>query len=164
MTNEEENNARDIHAEDLDRKPYISSVNLLDIPEDVQQKFEAKGYKLRWINFIVNGVENVSNVSTRFREGYTFVRPEEVAGTDLDMIATTDNRTRYGNLVTYKDLALAKVTIEANEARKRATQRQTDTQEEYANRTVLGHVRREIINESKSSVTGGKGIKAFKDD
>lgn len=72
------------------------------------------GYVHRWVRTATLGAADPTNVSTRFREGWTPVPKEDVEGLGL----MPDHRSRFPNNMEVGGLLLCKMEVERAEARK----------------------------------------------
>ncbi len=147
-------------------KQFIAPGSSLDIPEEVRVAYEQAGYKLRWVRFMLDGKEDSSNVRTRIQEGYEFISPDELmdmpGGKDFLSFIFEDD-TRFGRLITFKDVALAKVSVKLNEERKKYFANLTRSQED----AIRGELNKigGIKNRSKAQVfMGGKMRTTFAED
>lgn len=129
---------------------------LLEVPEEVKERFLNKGYILRWIRYSVKGEEDFQNVSQRHMEGYEFVKIEEVPEM-RHRIRLADKGT-FTNLVTNGDVALAKIPAELAQARQEYYENQARLREQSINRALYKNNSKEvpIYNDSKTDTRKGK--------
>lgn len=77
-----------------------------EVPDAIKQKFLEDGFVLRWIRIKAGKDDDAMNVYMRQREGYVFVKPEEVP--ELDTFESFKSA-KLGDLIIHGDLALAKI-------------------------------------------------------
>lgn len=118
------------------RKKVYERVNETEIPEDVKAHFAKEEYELRWIRWMVNGVEDYKNLSHREKEGYEFVTVDELPKSYLSSIKVANTLNRPG-LVTYGDLCLMKVDKDLRESRQKYYDQKTSDQIAAVNIHVL---------------------------
>ena len=104
----------------------------MKIPDELHDKFKEQGFSLRWVRFLIGNEEDYKNIGLKLREGYEFVKQDEI-GMALPMVreASTKN---HRNLVTVGDLALAKIPTYKAEARKRYYEDKTREMEQATRR------------------------------
>lgn len=112
-----------------DYKPPSS----LDIPEEVAEIFDKLGFHLRWVRFMINGQEDVQNVTKRLREGYTFINKIDIPDHVKDWFESNKIRT-YNQAICVGDLALAKIEKYKAQARRDYTQGLSERQVKAARR------------------------------
>lgn len=152
---------------DQARKLEWKDPNQLDVPESVVEYFKGEGYGLRWIRVIDPETKkpDSKNVYDRQREGYEFVRAEEVPSWEY---APSLDIGKWGDLIVIGDLALAKLPLEIDRDRKRKMREKTQAisnaieQELYENKQL--QERLPIRNDSKSRIHVGGGKKVAADD
>lgn len=142
-------------------KKTYTPPSLLDIPEDVRERFLNESYALRWIRVQIKHNADYKQISKRKREGYTFVKAEEVEDLmgHLGLISDATGMVRSG------DLALAKVHLEDQKARqdyyedmaRRQEQAFMKDLEKQNNRTMPIH------NDSRSVTRTGRAAEFAKD-
>jgi len=113
-----------------------------------------EGYVYRWVRVVIQGKDDVQNISKYMRSGWEFVKPDEVAGSGLPI-------RDYGKLegtVGISDLALAKLPAEVHEARLELGQNAAEDQLRSVNQQLgkLNDSRMPIHNESTSRAKRGK--------
>ena len=87
-----------------------------DIPQEVIDKFEDEGMRLRWIRIILDGQDDYKNVAKRRREGYEPVSINELPDHVRDLFDTKSfgpSASKFSNIATvgarqryYEQLAL----------------------------------------------------------
>ena len=68
--------ARELNTREQDME--YREPNLLDIPENVKDRFANEGMALRWIRINLRGKDDYQNVGRRLQEGWQFVELAEV--------------------------------------------------------------------------------------
>ena len=121
-----------------------------------------KGFKHRWIRTETMGQEDTGNVSKKLREGWEFVRAEEIKNQigEHDYPVISDGK--YQGLIGVGGLVLARIPEELVEQRSKYYQGKTKTQIEAVDNDVLREQRPEMpINiDRQSRVTFGGGRKS----
>lgn len=118
------------------RKKVYERIRETEIPENVISHFAKEEYELRWVRWLVNGVEDYKNLSHREKEGYEFVTADELPKSYLSSIKVTDSINRPG-LVTYGDLCLMKVDKDLRKSRQKYFDGEADSQIDSVNIHVL---------------------------
>ena len=121
-----------------------------------------KGFKHRWIRTETMGQDDTGNVSKKLREGWEFVRAEEIKNQigEHDYPIISDGK--YQGLIGVGGLVLARIPEEIVEQRKDYFQNKTKTQQEAVDNDILREQRPEMpINiDRQSRVTFGGGRKS----
>ena len=121
-----------------------------------------KGFKHRWIRTETMGQEDTGNVSKKLREGWEFVRAEEIKNQigEHDYPVISDGK--YQGLIGVGGLVLARIPEEIVEQRKNYFQNKTKNQQEAVDNDILREQRPEMpINiDRQSRVTFGGGRKS----
>lgn len=134
----------------------------LEIPNDIRERFLAEEYALRWIRVKVKNEDDAKQISKRQREGYSFVKAEEVEDL-ISFLGLTINPTN--GMVINGDLALAKVHVADQQARQEYYEDMARKQEQafmndlekQNNRTMP------IYNDSRSVTRTGRSAEFAKD-
>ena len=121
-----------------------------------------KGFKHRWIRTETMGQDDTGNVSKKLREGWEFVRAEEIKSQigEHDYPIISDGK--YQGLIGVGGLVLARIPEEVVEQRKDYFNNKTKTQIEAVDNDILREQRPEMpINiDRQSRVTFGGGRKS----
>ena len=121
-----------------------------------------KGFKHRWIRTETMGQDDTGNVSKKLREGWEFVRAEEIKNQigQNDYPVISDGK--YQGLIGVGGLVLARIPEEIVEQRKNYFQNKTKNQQEAVDNDILREQRPEMpINiDRQSRVTFGGGRKS----
>ena len=121
-----------------------------------------KGFKHRWIRTETMGQDDTGNVSKKLREGWEFVRAEEIKNQigEHDYPIISDGK--YQGLIGVGGLVLARIPEEIIKQRKDYFQNKTKTQQEAVDNDILREQRPEMpINiDRQSRVTFGGGRKS----
>lgn len=130
--------------------------SLLDIPENVTNRFADQGMKLRWIRISLKGADDYTNVGKRQAEGWQFVTLDEVPEMGMSSMVKEDGR--YSGTVCRGDLALAKLPIGKAEARQLHFEQKSSEMVDAVNSQLEGASDRRmpVRNQSKSNVTKGR--------
>ena len=139
----------------LRNKPWTPPSSL-DAPPAPQ------GFVHRWIRTELMGQEDTGNVSKKLREGWEFVRSEEVKNTLGDHDYPVIRQGQYQGLIGVGGLVLARIPEEVVEQRKDYFNNKTRTQIEAVDNDILREQRPEMpINiDRQSRVTFGGGRKS----
>ena len=121
-----------------------------------------KGFKHRWIRTETMGQDDTGNVSKKLREGWEFVRAEEIKSQigQHDYPVISDGK--YQGLIGVGGLVLARIPEEIVDQRKNYFQNKTKNQQEAVDNDILREQRPEMpINiDRQSRVTFGGGRKS----
>jgi len=121
-----------------------------------------KGFKHRWIRTETMGQEDTGNVSKKLREGWEFVRAEEIKNQigEHDYPVISDGK--YQGLIGVGGLVLARIPEEIIEQRSTYYKNKTKGQVEAVDNDILREQRPEMpINiDRQSRVTFGGGRKS----
>ena len=130
--------------------------SLLDIPENVTNRFADQGMKLRWIRISLKGTDDYTNVGKRQAEGWQFVTLDEVPEMGMSSMVKEDGR--YSGTVCRGDQALAKLPIGKAEARQLHFEQKSSEMVDAVNSQLEGASDRRmpVRNQSKSNVTKGR--------
>ncbi|MAL10810.1 MAG: hypothetical protein CMF74_14250 [Maricaulis sp.] len=121
-----------------------------------------KGYKHRWIRTETMGQDDTANVSKKLREGWEFVRAEEITKRigkhDYPVIANG----QYSGLIGVGGLVLARIPEEMVEQRSEYFKNKTTDQVKAVDQDILREQRPEMpVNiDRQSRVTFGGGRKS----
>ena len=136
--------------------------SLLDMPP------APDGYTYRWIRVMIMGnqgyEDDIKNISLREREGFVFVREDELDPEWRNRLPVRESG-RYEGVIGHGDVALAKIPTERAEARHRFYEQKAQDMEHAIN-VQLGQASRQnpkmpIYNESTSKVTTGTRATSF---
>jgi len=123
------------------------------------------GWKFRWIRVSLMGTPDVTNTSSKHREGWIPVKAEDHPEI-MHVMASTDPNARYKDNIEVGGLLLCKCPDEFLEQRKAYFDKQTRAQIEAVDNSFLrqrdSRSNMELFKdkESKSSVTFGRGSKS----
>jgi hypothetical protein len=133
--------------------------NLLDIPENLENRFLDQGLKLRWIRVLQKGQDDYQNVGKRIAEGWEFVSVDEVP--ELAHTSFVREEGRYTGAVCRGDLALAKMPLKKAQSRQAYFENQSREMVDAVNAQLMGQSdsRMPIRNNSKTQVTKGRTAK-----
>lgn len=133
--------------------------NLLDIPENLENRFLDQGLKLRWIRVLQKGQDDYQNVGKRIAEGWEFVSVDEVP--ELAHTSFVREEGRYTGAVCRGDLALAKMPLKKAQNRQAYFENQSREMVDAVNAQLMGQSdsRMPIRNNSKTQVTKGRTAK-----
>lgn len=134
----------------------------LEIPKDIIERFLQEDCALRWIRVKVKNEDDFKQISKRQREGYIFVKAEEVEDL-IKFLGLTINST--SGMVINGDLALAKINLGDQQARQEYYEDMARRQEnafmqdleKQSNRTMP------IYNDSRSVARTGRSAEFAKD-
>ena len=121
-----------------------------------------KGFVHRWIRTEFMGQEDTGNVSKKLREGWEFVRAEEIKNNLGDHDYPVIRRGQYQGLIGVGGLVLARIPEEIVEQRKQYFQNITADQVKAVDNDILREQRPEMpVNINRQSrVTFGGGRKS----
>jgi len=121
-----------------------------------------KGYVHRWIRTEFMGQEDTGNVSKKLREGWEFVRSEEIKNNLGDHDYPVIRKGQYQGLIGVGGLVLARIPEEIVEQRKQYFQNVTADQVKAVDNDILREQRPEMpVNINRQSrVTFGGGRKS----
>ena len=121
-----------------------------------------KGFKHRWIRTETMGQEDTGNVSKKLREGWEFVRAEEIKNQIGEHDYPIINDGKYQGLIGVGGLVLARIPEEIIEQRSAYYKNKTKNQQEAVDNDILREQRPEMpINiDRQSRVTFGGGRKS----
>lgn len=153
----------DERAEKLDRERNRRTVyqppNELELPLEVLERFENAGMKHRWVRYLLQGKEDVSNVGRYLREGYEFVSARDAP--EMVDSCLVENVRKEEEALTVGDLVLMIAPIELVESKRKHYQDMAAQQLEAVNSRLRGQ---DIQNRSKQSVTRGGPARNFASD
>jgi len=120
-----------------------------------------EGFLHRWIRVSLMGAEDTRNVTKKQREGWEFVRAEEIKNKLGDADYPIIAKGNYAGLIGHDDLVLARIPVEVVEARKEYFARMTQDRMNAVDRELMREQRPEMpINiDRQSRVTFGGGAK-----
>ena len=129
---------------------------LLDIPEEVVNRFANEGMSLGWLRLTVKGKEDVSHIGRKMQEGWEFVKKEEVP--EMEHSSVVRDEGRYTGAICRGDVALGKIPTGRIEARKTYYKQKSDSLMQAVNRQLMktGDSRMPISNTSKTQTIRGK--------
>ena len=131
-------------------------------PSSLDAPAAPQGYAHRWIRTSANGFDDPGNVSKKLREGWEFVRAEEIKSQigQHDYPVISDGK--YQGLIGVGGLVLARIPEEIVDQRKNYFQNKTKNQQEAVDNDILREQRPEMpINiDRQSRVTFGGGRKS----
>ena len=129
---------------------------LLDIPEEVVNRFANEGMSLGWLRLTVKGKEDVSHIGRKMQEGWEFVKKEEVP--EMEHSSVVRDEGRYTGAICRGDVALGKIPTGRIEARKAYYKDKTDSLMQAVNSQLMktGDSRMPISNTSKTQTIRGK--------
>ena len=138
------------------RKKQWMPPSSLDAPPAPQ------GFVHRWIRTELMGQEDTGNVSKKLREGWEFVRAEEIKNKLGDHSYPVIQRGQYQGLIGVGGLVLARIPEEIVEQRKQYFQNKTADQVKAVDQDILREQRPEMpVNINRQSrVTFGGGRKS----
>ena len=139
----------------LRNKPWTPPSSL-DAPPAPQ------GFVHRWIRTELMGQEDTGNVSKKLREGWEFVRAEEIQNKLGDHSYPVIQKGQYQGLIGVGGLVLARIPEEIVESRRQYFQKVTADQVKAVDQDILREQRPEMpINVNRQSrVTFGGGRKS----
>jgi len=131
-------------------------------PSSLDAPTAPKGFVHRWIRTELMGQEDTGNVSKKLREGWEFVRAEEIKNQVGDHSYPVIQKGQYQGLVGVGGLVLARIPEETVEQRKQYFQNITADQVKAVDQDILREQRPEMpINVNRQSrVTFGGGRKS----
>jgi hypothetical protein len=137
--------------------------SMLDIPDEIKNRFANEGMTLRWIRINLRGQDDYKNVGKRMQEGWQFVDVSEVP--ELQHTSFVREEGRYNGAVCRGDLALAKMPLAKAQSRQRYYENQSNEMVDAVNQQLMGQSdsRMPIRNSSKSSITKGRTTPQFQD-
>lgn len=137
--------------------------SMLDIPDEIKNRFANEGMTLRWIRINLRGQDDYKNVGKRMQEGWQFVDVSEVP--ELQHTSFVREEGRYSGAVCRGDLALAKMPLAKAQSRQRYYENQSNEMVDAVNQQLMGQSdsRMPIRNSSKSSITKGRTTPQFQD-
>ena len=129
---------------------------LLDIPEEVVNRFANEGMSLGWLRLTVKGKEDVSHIGRKMQEGWEFVKKEEVP--EMEHSSVVRDEGRYTGAICRGDVALGKIPTGRIDARKAYYKDKTDSLMEAVNSQLMknNNSRMPISNSSKSQTIRGR--------
>ena len=121
-----------------------------------------KGFKHRWIRTETMGQDDTGNVSKKLREGWEFVRAEEIKNQIGEHDYPIISEGKHAGLIGIGGLVLARIPEEIVESRKQYFQKVTADQVKAVDQDILREQRPEMpINVNRQSrVTFGGGRKS----
>lgn len=147
--------SRELETRETETYEYTEP-NLLDIPQNVTDRFADQGMKLRWIRISLKGQDDYTNVGKRQAEGWQFVTLDEVP--EMGMSSAVKEDGRYSGTVCRGDLALAKLPFAKAKARQLHFEQKSSEMVDAVNSQLEGASDRRmpVRNQSKSNVTKGR--------
>tara|TARA_R110000824_G_scaffold227080_1_gene414891 strand:+ start:1301 stop:1798 length:498 start_codon:yes stop_codon:yes gene_type:complete len=146
--------ARELNTREQDME--YREPNLLDIPENVKDRFANEGMALRWIRINLRGKDDYQNVGKRLQEGWQFVELAEVP--EMQHTSFVRDEGRYSGSVCRGDLALAKMPMQKAQSRQKYYEGQSSEMVDAVNQQLMSQSdsRMPIRNNSKTQVTKGR--------
>ena len=146
--------ARELNTREQDME--YREPNLLDIPENVKDRFANEGMALRWIRINLRGKDDYQNVGKRLQEGWQFVELAEVP--EMQHTSFVRDEGRYSGSVCRGDLALAKMPMQKAQNRQKYYEGQSSEMVDAVNQQLMSQSdsRMPIRNNSKTQVTKGR--------
>jgi len=155
MTSENKRTSRaSTEKKPLRAKPWVAASSL-DAPP------APEGFVHRWIRVTTAGADDTRNVTKKQREGWEFVRAEEIKNQLGDHDFPVIQKGENAGLIGHHDLVLARIPIEVVEQRKEYFAQMTEERMKAVDNDVMKEQRPEMpINISRQSrVTFGGGSK-----
>ena len=141
-------------SERVERKKSWTPPSSLDAPPAPQ------GFKHRWIRTESVGFMDTGNVSKKLREGWEFVRAEEIKNELGDHDYPVIQQGQYQGLIGVGGLVLARIPEEVVEERKKYFRNKTSDQVKAVDQDILREQRPEmpvnIDRQSRVSFGGGR--------
>ena len=130
--------------------------NALNIPENVQARFDNEGMALRWIRVSLQGKDDISNVGKKLQAGWVFVTPDEVP--EMSITSFVRDEGRYQGSVCRGDVALVKMPAGKVNARRKFYESKANDQMDAVNAQLMksSDSRMPISNTSRSVTTRGR--------
>lgn len=119
MTKEKEVAVAETKTARAPRKKVYERTVEAKIPDYLVKKFKKDNYDLRLIRWIVQGEEDYRNLSIAEKEGYEYVKVDEVPEEFLTTVKVRDSAGRKG-LITLGDLVLMKMDSDLRKSRTEA--------------------------------------------
>lgn len=141
----------DLRDEDLTYNPESQ----LTIPANVKENLYDNGFVTRWVRVFIEGRVDSKNIRKRLHanEGYSFVRPDDLDESDVNTMGGIVELGTFGEAIVNGDLALMKVRLAKNEARKKHFEDKTHQRRQVTENLIRQH---SLINNSTGNVTKGK--------
>ena len=108
-----------------DRPKVWKMPSALELPDEAIEQAESQGITYRWIRESILGHNDKTNVSKRFREGFTVVRPAELPG--FHDLPTVDDG-RHAGIIGVGGLILCKIDKDIADQRNEFFEQQTTNQ------------------------------------
>ena len=155
----EENNRAPRNSETREKatRPKVWKMpSALELPDEAIELAESQGITYRWIRESVLGQDDKTNVSKRFREGFTVVRPAELPG--FHDLPTVDDG-RHAGVIGVGGSILCKIDKEIADQRNDFFEKQTQNQMSAVENDLMREENpaMPISREIKSKVTFGGG-------
>lgn len=138
----------------------LAEENMLDIPPFA----DSDQYAYRWIRVKAGSEDDIKNINSRLREGWAFVReedvPQDIRG-NLVLPVIKSGLAQLNGVIQNGDLALAKIPREKAEDILEATHRRAAQQEAAVNQRVIAFEdnkgqRHALKNDGRSRVRVGE--------
>ena len=128
----------------------------LEIPPEVEARFNNDGLSLRWLRISVKGQDDISNIGKKQQQGWEFVTPDEVP--ELAITSFVRKEGRYTGTVCRGDVALAKLPTGKVTARRKHYENKANNMMDAVNAQLMkgNNSRMPITNSSKSVITKGR--------
>jgi len=139
-----------------DRPKIWKMPSALELPDEAVEAAKSQGITYRWIRESILGQDDKTNVSKRFREGFTVVRPEELPG--FHDLPTVDDG-RHAGVIGVGGLILCKIDKDIADQRNDFFEKQTQNQMSAVENDLMREENpaMPISREIKSKVTFGGG-------
>jgi hypothetical protein len=117
---------RELETRKTEERPKVWKMpTALELPEEAVNAAKSQGIVYHWVRESVAGVEDKTNVSKRFREGFVPVRPEELPG--YHELPIVDDG-RHAGVIGVGGLILCKIPKEIADQRNQFFEQQTQNQ------------------------------------
>ena len=138
--------------EDLAMSPPSEDTGLPELPEEAVND---ERFVYRWTRVELDGEEDVKNILRRERDGWVFVKPDDLPGSYKMPVRATGNAK---GVVGIDDVALMRLPREIAEARRRWLDKKAADQMQAVNRQLYreNDPRMPIFNESRTAVRVGR--------
>ena len=140
-----------------DETEYVfEEPNAIEIPKEIEDKFNSEGMSLKWIRIDLNGNEDYRNVGKHQQEGWIFVTPEEVP--EMGATSVVRKEGRYAGVVCRGDVALGKIPTNRVIAKKKYFKKKADDLMNAVNSQLMSqnNSRMPISNTSKTQTIKGR--------
>lgn len=93
-------------------KKRFSPASELTLSDDIIRHFHENGYRLRWVRYLLEGLDDTRNISNYVREGYSWVTRQEITkalGEDVSHGYATTKINNNNQVICQGDLILGKI-------------------------------------------------------